>query len=371
VALDELLRIAARTTLNSARKTGKFARLLAVTNDPRFEPDAGIELCRDKVEGAGQNFHFGRALRVVAANFPTKEGLVYLGGGAGLLLSEADWEGLQHALESGLQIITANNYFSADLVGWRPLEALLELPEAELPDSDNNLAWALCRRAGLGWQPMLPGNARSLGMQFDLDTPTEVAILKVWLEQNLESWPHLSPVNEFLRVCREFDTIPARELRAALSDEKSEVLVCGRVSAGVHRSLELRSHGQTRLLSEERGMRAGGREARGEVESLAGFLLEALGPKRFFEKLAKSADAAILDSRVLFAHLKCQPDRADRCNSDAFRPELIANPVVRAFTEAALEARLRWNFPVLLGGHSAVSGGLLLLLELVPPRSGG
>lgn len=366
VVLNDLLRLTAYSTLQAAQRSNKFSRLLALTNDPGFEPPPGVLLFPDEA-GEG-DFHFGQKLRTVVAKLPPDEGLVYMGGGAGLLSGQAEWAGLELALRSAQKVVTANNYFSADLVGWRPGAALLDLPEVELPASDNNLAWALCRRAGLSWQAMLPNNQRSLGMQFDIDTPSDAAALKLWLSYNQAKWPHLAEVNHFLAQSREFDLIPVQPILAALSDFGSEVLVSGRISAGLHRTLELRSHGQTRILSEERGMRADGRDSRGEVQSLAGFLLEELGPKRFFERLAKSADAAILDSRVLFAHLKRQPDRADRFNSDAFQTEQVKDPLVRAFTEAALEARERWNFPVLLGGHSMVSGSLLLLLELAPPK---
>lgn len=361
IAMNEFLRLTASATLKNALASGKFSRLLVLTNDPFFEPPAGVERNSDP---AG-DFHFGRALRTVVVNLPENEAVVYLGAGAGLLFGRAEWDGLEAALYSGSPVVTANNYFSADLVGWYPANALLRLSENDLPDSDNNLAWALCRRAGLRWQPMLPGNRRSLATQYDIDTPTDVAALALWLQQNRLRAPYLASAGQFLENCSAFRSIPVQQILTALGDFGSEILVSGRVSAGLHRTLELRTHGQVRVLSEERGMRASGREARGEVQSLAGFLLEELGPKRFFERLAKTADAAILDSRVLFAHLKCQPDRADRFNSDAFQLDHIQNPIVRAFTEAALEARERWNFPVLLGGHSAVAGSLLLLLELV------
>lgn len=365
--LDKLLQLTACSILRSAQTTAYFNNLIILTNQANFEPPSKVILRYD--DEADQIFHFGQALRRIAASLPPEETLLYVGAGAGLLLEQTEWDGLRTAMQSGPKVVTANNYFSADLVGWQPMQALLDLAETDLPESDNNLAWVLCRRAGLSWQPMLPNNQRTLAMQFDIDTPTDAAILNLWFKQKGQSKPHLSPIAEFLAETTTLDNVPVGEVLAALADFESEVLVMGRVSAGVHRILELRSFGQTRILSEERGMRAGGREARGEAISLAGFLLEELGPRRFFEKLAKSADAAIIDSRVLFAHLKLKPSRADRFNSDIFQPDLISNPEIRAFTEAALEARERWNFPILLGGHSAVSGSLLLLLELLPLKS--
>ncbi len=205
-------------------------------------------------------------------------------------------------------------------------------------------------------------------MQFDIDTPADLAILKLWLETKPLDHLELNPIRDFLQARTELLQIPGWEVLAKLGDFNSQVLVSGRVSANLHRALETRSHGQTRVLSEERGMRAAGREDRGEVVSLAGIMLEELGPVNFFKKLASSCQAALIDSRVLFAHLKWQVSQRDRFNSDAFQPDQILDEKVRAFTEAALEAHHRWNFPVLLGGHSLVSGGLLLLLDLLPPR---
>ena len=42
------------------------------------------------------------------------------------------------------------------------------------------------------------------------------------------------------------------------------------------------------------------------------------------------------------------------------QPDKIDNPFVRQFTQAALAAPI----PIILGGHSLVSGGLLALIEI-------
>jgi hypothetical protein len=107
-------------------------------------------------------------------------------------------------------------------------------------------------------------------------------------------------------------------------------------------------------------MEAGGRAERGEARSLLGFYLEEVGPRRFFQALGELADLALLDSRVLFAHLGRRPTAADRFWSDLLRPEEVEDPQVREFTSAAKEAPL----PVVLGGHSLVAGGLYALVEL-------
>ncbi len=106
-------------------------------------------------------------------------------------------------------------------------------------------------------------------------------------------------------------------------------------------------------------MRASGREARGEVRSLLGFYVDSVGPRRFFESLGKLGQAAFLDSRVVFNHRGLRPSAADRFHSDLLEAEAIADSFVREFTAAAREAPI----PVLLGGHSLVSGGLWALID--------
>jgi len=359
--MDGLLRVAATSTLLCARNTNLFERLIIVTSDQDFTPPAGVELWRDEPD---TEFEFGKALWRVVQTLPPTDGVVYVGGGAGVLLTSVEWRALVAAIESGSSNVTANNFFSADLVGWKPAAALGQL--AELPESDNNLAWALCQLVGLSWQQMLPGNSRTARTIFDIDTPTDGAVLKLWLENQRDD----SDLANYLTNRPEFDTRRVKMLLAELSRFEGQVLIIGRVSGGVHRLLDLRSHGQTRILSEERGMRASGRENNGSVVSLAGFMLDELGPEKFFERLSRLGTVAAIDSRVLFAHQGLKPNRADRFNSDAFQLAEISDPRLQAFTEAALQAQERYQFPVVLGGHSLVAGDMMLLLDMLPPRFG-
>ena len=94
--------------------------------------------------------------------------------------------------------------------------------------------------------------------------------------------------------------------------------------------------------------------------SALGYLYEAIGATAFFRRLGELGDAAILDTRVVEAHAGRQPSRADRYWSDVFAAEEIAAPWLREFTAAARESRQ----PVLLGGHSLVSGGLMALTDI-------
>jgi hypothetical protein len=106
-------------------------------------------------------------------------------------------------------------------------------------------------------------------------------------------------------------------------------------------------------------MRASGRQARGEVRSLLSDYLELTGIESFFERLADMADAVFLDSRVILASRGLWPSDADRFYSDLLMSAQIQEPFLRSLTAAAASAPI----PVVLGGHSLVSGGLALLLD--------
>ena len=101
------------------------------------------------------------------------------------------------------------------------------------------------------------------------------------------------------------------------------------------------------------------RKGEKDIWSLVGLCLEGLGTAHFFQILSTHGLTAVIDSRVLFNHLGLCPSRQDRFFSDLFRPEEIRDPSVRLFTEEALQSPI----PLVLGGHSLVSGGLYALAE--------
>jgi hypothetical protein len=87
--------------------------------------------------------------------------------------------------------------------------------------------------------------------------------------------------------------------------------------------------------------------------------LESTGPGAFFDRLAEACDAAWIDTRPLLGTPDVMPPADVRFSSDLFQLAGVADSDWRAFTEAALRCRI----PVVLGGHSLVSGGLLLAAE--------
>jgi hypothetical protein len=259
-------------------------------------------------------------------------------------LSAADLTQVSTLLDRDDRCLIANNFFSADFVAFTPAKAIDLI---EPPPIDNDLAYRLQRQAGLRNIPLV----RSAATQMDLDTPTDLLVLA--------NHPGIGRhLREFLgRLDLDFERL--RSVARHLTAPTSEVIVSGRVGSHVLGILETELACRTRVFSEERGMRANGREARGEVRSLLGFHYSVVGARQFFADLARLGDAAFIDSRVLFNHLGLSPSASDRFNSDLLRPSEIRDPVVREFTVAARQAPI----PVVLGGHSLVSGGLWTLAE--------
>ncbi|MDB4895398.1 MAG: hypothetical protein JWN15_1660, partial [Firmicutes bacterium] len=122
-----------------------------------------------------------------------------------------------------------------------------------------------------------------------------------------------------------------------------------------------------RVFSEERGMKALRREDEGRVVSLVADMMDDLGPGQFFRRLESVCSAVFFDTRVLFANRGHRVSDWDRYHSDLGMVDQIRDPWVRTFTEAALACRI----PVVLGGHSVVSGGLWLLADRAIAARGG
>ena len=246
-------------------------------------------------------------------------------------------------LESADRIAISNNFFSGDLTAFRPGAAI---HDAESADSDNALPRLLRDGAGLPTQE----TPRTTASQFNIDSPADLALIALRggagprLRSLLESCPpDVGPYERCLRY---------------LTDPDAEVLVAGRVGSQVWQYLERETACRVRVFSEERGMQAAGGE-RGRARSLLAYHLKAVGVARFFEEVATLGDAAFIDTRVLLAHFRVEAARTDRFLSDLGRWQEVSEPFLRDLTRAALQAPI----PVLLGGHSLMSGGLMALNE--------
>ncbi|MEP7199203.1 MAG: hypothetical protein ABI874_05225, partial [Chloroflexota bacterium] len=289
----------------------------------------------------GQTFTFGHRLAQIIERYDVRKPF-YIGGGAGALLTDDELRSIADRLRAADNILIPNNYWSADFVAFAPGRAAIGLPPLE---TDNNLAFLLRTERDLVHAPQ----PRTLGTQFDVDTPTDVLLLRY--AKNLGAH-----TRAFLDATP-LDTAHVERLLPHLTQRTSELLVSGRVAAEVWRYFETQIACRTRLLSEERGLLASGREARGEARSLLGFLFDTHDSAAAFALLGELCTATLIDARVLLAHRRIKSSAHDRFNADLLRPELIANDWLRDFTAAAIRAPM----PVILGGHSLVCGGLYLL----------
>jgi len=325
-------------SIEAALQSGGYRGAVLVT-DGRFPLPAlpeGVLLDAD-----GGPFHFGRRLTEVVHRHGLQR-LVYLGGGSLPLLGAPELAAVAEGLaEDG--VLVTNNHYSSDMVGFAG-EALERI---EPPESDNRLARALSEEAGLSVRAL----ERTVASQLDIDAPTDLAVLAL----TGEGGPRL---RDYLQTL-DLDTERYRRVLPLFSDRNAEITVAGRVGSHAWQYLERETACRVRLFAEERGMEADGRAAAGEARSLVAFFLEAAGPLRFFQALAELGDAAFIDTRVLLAHFRIEAARADRFLSDLGRWREISEPFLRDFTQAAGEA----SIPVLLGGHSLVSGGLMALNE--------
>jgi hypothetical protein len=292
---------------------------------------------------AAREFHFGEALAGVIRT-RSLEAVIYMGGASGALMAQSEISALARTLAVSPGAVLANNIFSSDIVGFTPASRLLEV--AELPASDNALAMTLCflhsRR--------LP---ETIGTVFDVDTPADITVLGL----------HPATGPNVRAVLGKLDLEPAdsrlRKARETMGIPLSEICVIGRVSPGAVLYVNERLQCRMRVFSEERGMKALGRESGRRVVSLLGYLAEEVGFGSFVRALEKVADAVLVDTRVLFHHLHLDLPAKDRFNSDLLRPDAIDDPVARKITACLLSS----SIPIVPGGHSLVSGGLRVITD--------
>lgn len=303
--------------------------------------DLGVQVELD--DNRLQPFHFGKRLvKIIAQGNLSK--VLYMGGAAAPLISSVEIENIRKLIEGQERVVTANNYFSSDIVGFSPASTLQHIG---LPRLDNSLAWLLVNEGSLPFLSL----PRSLGLHFDLDTPGDLLALG--------THPYVGGHTENALRKLDLDLSAAYQIQAAIGDMYQELVVFGRVNAAFFGYLDEHTKCRIRLFSEERGMKALGRDVKGEVVSVIGKLVEELGYHGFFNFLASLASGAVLDTRILFAHFGWELSQQERFNSDWGLLEEITHPGLREFTAAAFSAPI----PVLLGGHSLVTGGLWALVD--------
>lgn len=328
---------AARNTARSALAAGFEAVIIATDQPHAFEPEfPGLLIDADSDDGP---FDYAARLRGIVARYGLARPAV-MGSGSVPLLGVAEFQLVVEQLDSRDARFVTNNFFSSDLTAWTPGDAITHCGDFE---RDNVLPRRLRDNAGLA-PVILP---RTTATQFDLDTPSDLAVLS--MVEGLG--PELAAAAE---PAREAAT-RYRALMPFLCDRTAQVVVAGRVGSQAWQYLERETACRVRMFSEERGLAAAAPDHR--PRSLLGFLIEEVGVERFFERLGELGDAAVIDTRVIEAHLGEYPSREDRFQSDLLAWESVENDFLRRFTRAAANAPI----PVLLGGHSLVAGGLMAI----------
>lgn len=324
-----------------------FDDVTLITDNPLLaDRTAAIDGLSTELDSCCENYHFGARLGQALDSRPG-DGFVYMGGGSGFFMTIPEIVQFAETVRDNPGAVVSNNPFSADMFGSSDSGAIAQL---DLPPNDNAVPM-IAAAAGMRMLAL----ESSIGSAFDVDTPSDLMILA-------SSIPRLaSSERGVLEVITSgpIEAAMGRLGRASdeLETELSEVALIGRVSPATVKELNARTRCRLRVFSEERSMRAFGRDVPGGARSLIGRHVEAIGPEAFFADLAWCCDAAFIDTRVLFSHMGAALSQEERFASDLGFHDRIENLAVARFVKAACEARL----PVVLGGHSLVSGGVRVL----------
>lgn len=324
---------------------------ILITNSDRLIELSAAEYPDVVIERSTSDFHFGRSLFEAIRRYEI-ENLFYAGGGSGTLFDKKDFEKIVSFLVRSSGKMLANNFYSADMIGISPAQEILKL---DPPERDNDLGW-LARDAGFEPYEM----TRSAKSQLDLDTPADLIPLKLSGRADGRLKNHLSTVNS--ESTRIQDVLPQ------LTDQNSRLVIGGRLGASTWSYLEKNAACQIDVISEGRGSYNGDRKKVTRSYWL-GKILQERGPETLISSLGEKGTGLFIDSRVLFDFLGKWPSRKDRFSSDLLDPSGIEVEYLRDLTRAAGD----YPKPVILGGHSMISGSLYLLTdaawEITEPES--
>ena len=332
-------RLAAAGVSARAARAGGFGRVVLATSEAAGDGDGAYTIDHDV---PGEAFSLRKRVLGLVEKLEA-EAVAVMGAGALPFLAAEDFAAVREGLAGGVNAAVTNNFYSSDLTAWTPSDAIARVgPLAR----DNVLPRRLRDEAGCA-VTVLPRTVRTA---FDLDTPADLAVLAL-SEETPEAIREALPAEAALPLA------PYRALMPLLCDPDAEILVAGRVASATWGHLERETACRVRIVSEERGLASApeGHPAR----SLVGRLLEELGMERFAGELASMADAVVLDTRVLLAHAGSRASREDRFQSDLLAAGQVTDPWLRDLTAALAAAEV----PVLAGGHSLLSGGVMALAD--------
>lgn len=331
-----------------------FAKSHPLYNEKIFIKDTRM-LPGNKLDNNAKNFHYGRVLEELIFELGLDKVLVCGGGSTPLVRREELKNVCRKLIFTGEKpLLYANNPQSGDIVAFKPGSAIRDM---EPPSSDNALVMGLRYEVGLPFS-LIP---LSTGILFDLDTPAELFILLEDYQQG-NRIKNLIQDLELEQSEAVFEGLKRlQELKKVLSGNYKDVNLIGRISGSMMTHVNENIKCRLRVFSEERGMKAMGRVEEMKVKSLLGYFIEEAGLDGFFNYLEALGKGCIIDSRVIFHHFGAGNLAGDRFYSDLFLPGEIKDDFVREFTLRAKNSKI----PILLGGHSLVSGGLYALVEQI------
>lgn len=328
--------------LDKMKQVQELSKVYLFTNDEQLADRAAAVGAVVEINSIHpEKFHFGRELKKFLARRPLQK-IFYLGGGGCPLITVDEISSICRMLLERDRFLYTNNTQSSDMVAFTLTG---NLATADLPAADNSLAWALRDFLGLEMELM----PRSPGLLYDLDTPADILVLG--------AGPYAGERTRQALDSLQLDYSRLERAKRVLTGAYEDVVLMGRVGAPVIERLNSALKLRLRVFSEERGMKALGRVESGEAVSMMGFLLEDAGIDKFFDCLTRVANCAFIDTRVLMAHYRCNLGEEERFLSDLGRWQEISHPWLQQFTRSAVQC----SIPVILGGHSLVSGSLWAL----------
>ena len=247
------LEASALDLLETAAGTERFGDLVLVTDREPVSPL--VEGARLVLDDVSRPIHFGRDLAAVVSDSEADR-FVYAGAGAGPLLDADELEALADGIAADASICVTNNFYSADLFALRPAGLLGQVEP--WPPADNGVPRSLKEQFGIETREL----PRTTATQLNLDSPIDLLAIAIAgaggprLRALLDEW---AP-----------DTTRLAEAARCFTDRHAEVLIAGRASARSWRYLERETACRVRMLAEERGMTAAGRDVDGSARSLLG-----------------------------------------------------------------------------------------------------
>ena len=296
-----------------------------------------------------ENFHFGRELQAAIKEHHLTRVFCLNGAGCPLITVE-ELEMICRRLLSHEHYVYTNNTQSVDMIAFT---VPANIGSVELPAVDNSLAMTLRDQLGLKMELM----PHSPGLLFDIDTPSDLLVLGAGPFAGSRTRAVLESLN--------LDYSNLENAKAVLKDEYEDVVLIGRVGAPIIEYLNAVLKLRLRVFSEERGMKSLGRIEAKQVISLLGLLIDHAGLELFFNYLSRVASCAFIDSRVLMYHYQNDYSDRQRFLSDLGLWPEIDDPWLKSFTRLAVECPI----PVVLGGHSLVSGSLWALCDELDPNT--